>query len=191
MLGPSAFNELLIRWNGLEAAGFAGWEFLPGMRFGERAAWWRDGVERRDPHEGLDLCWFRNLDGGRARLHAGARVPTVWAGEVVSLADDHLGVSVFVGHDARDRRGWRLHSIYGHLSPRPGLVPGTPLPEGGEIGAVAETSRARRPVPPHLHLTLALIDPAGGPACLAWEALSDARRVLLLDPLPIVAGEGR
>ena len=75
--GPSAFSELLIRWNGLDAAGFAAWEFLPGMRFGERAAWWRGGADRGSAHEGLDLCWYRTGDGRRLSLGAGARVPVI------------------------------------------------------------------------------------------------------------------
>jgi len=74
-LPPSAFNGLLIRWNGLLEAGFAAWEFLPGMRFNERNAWWRGGADRGGGHEGLDICWYRTVDGQRLSLLAGARVP--------------------------------------------------------------------------------------------------------------------
>jgi murein DD-endopeptidase MepM/ murein hydrolase activator NlpD len=186
-LEPSAFCERLVSWNGLEAAGFAGWEFLPGMRLGERAIWWRDGgVERGEPHEGLDLCWFRTRDGRRAGLGAGARVPAAWAGEVVAVVDDFLGASVFVAHERRDERGWRLHSVYGHVRPRLGIAPGTLLHDGDEIGVVALAPGNRRAVPPHLHLTLALVDRAGGPARLDWTVLRDRSRVLLLDPVVIM-----
>jgi len=183
---PTRFSELLIRWNGLDSAGFAAWEFLPGMRFGERAAWWRDGGERGDPHEGLDLCWFRTRDGRRSSLAAGASVPTIWAGEVVAAVDDFLGISVFVAHERHDARGWRLHSIYGHIRLRTGLAPGSALNDEDTVGTIAAVAGRKSAPPPHLHLTLALIDPEGGPARLDWNAIGDKSRVCLLDPMIIM-----
>lgn len=187
-LAPSAFNDLLIRWNGLDAAGFAAWEFLPGMRFGERAAWWRDGCERSAAHEGLDLCWYRTRDGRLSSLGAGARVPVVSAGELVSVVDDFLGISLFVAHERHDEQGRRLHTIYGHVVPRRDLVPGSLLFDEDEVGTIADTAAGRRSVPAHLHVTLALIEREGGPARLDWGALRDVRRVVLLDPMSIIAG---
>jgi len=186
-LEPSAFGERLIRWNGLDAAGFAAWEFLPGMRFGDREAWWRDGGDRDFPHEGLDVGWYRTAGGGRLALGAGVRVPAPWPGEVVAVIPDFLGTSVFVAHAQRDGSGRRLHSVCGHLSPRSGLAPGSAVGEGDEIGTIAAPAGADR-VPPHLHLTLALLarDTAG--ATLGWPALRDPSRVLLLDPQPLLAG---
>ena len=186
---PSAFSRLLIRWNGLDVAGFAAWEYLPGMRFAERGAWWRGGADRGGPHEGLDLCWYRTADGRRLGLGAGARVPAICAGEVVSVVDDFLGVSLFVAHGHRDSRGWLLHTIYGHLAPAPGLAPGSRLVDGAAVGAVADTSGRSVPVPPHVHISVALV--AGGrpgAARLDWAALRDPDRALLLDPLPLIGG---
>jgi hypothetical protein len=185
---PSAFTRLLIRWNGLDAAGFAAWEFLPGMKFAERAAWWRDGAERPGAHEGLDICFYRTGDGRRLSLGAGARVPVVCPGEVVALVDDFLGRSVFVAHEITGGEGRRLHTVYGHLDPAPGLTPGGQLGEGDLVGTIAETSGRRGSVPPHLHLTVALTCREGGPEPLDWNALRDQGRVLLLDPLPVVCG---
>jgi len=185
-LAPSAFNGLLIRWNGLDTAGFAAWEFLPGMRFSERAAWWRGGADRASAHEGLDLTCYRTVDGRRGSLAAGARVPVMYAGEVVSVVDDFLGASVFVAHASCDGEGRQLHTIYGHLRPRPGLAPGSRIGDGEAVGTIAGASGETRAVPPHLHITLALIDREGGPARLDWEALRDRSRVLLLDPMIIM-----
>lgn len=184
--GPSDFSERLICWNGLLEAGFAAWEFLPGMRFSERAAWWRAGADRGGVHEGLDICWYRTIDGQRLRLGAGARVPVIFAGEVVSVVDDFLGASVFLAHACCDNRGRRLHTILGHLDPRMGLEPGSKLDDGAEVGTIADTSGRKSPVPSHLHLTLALVDREGGPARLDWDALRDRSRVLLLDPMLIM-----
>jgi murein DD-endopeptidase MepM/ murein hydrolase activator NlpD len=180
----SSFLEHFLRLNGLDAAGFAAWEFLPGMRFGEREAWWRGGAPRDAPHEGVDLRGFRGPDGGSARLVPGMRVPALWAGIVAAMVPDFLGRSVFVAHDRCDSGGRRLHSVYGHLDPRPGLAPGGALREGEEVGTVADPAARSSPVPPHLHLTVALIAGGGEGAGLGWAALRDPARAVLLDPLP-------
>lgn len=182
----SRFNELLIRWNGLDTAGFAAWEFLPGMRFLERAAWWRGGADRGGVHEGLDICWYRTADGQRRSLGAGARVPVICAGEVVSVVDDILGASVFVAHAPRDGEGRRLLSVYGHIVPRAGLAPGSLLDDVDAVGTIADTAGRKTSAPPHLHVTLALVDSEGGPEHLDWDALRDRSRALLLDPMIIM-----
>jgi hypothetical protein len=181
----SQFGERLILWNGLDAAGFAAWEFLPGMKFAERGAWWRDGAGRACPHEGLDIRCYRTGDGRLLSLRAGARVPVTYRGEVVAIVDDFLGRSVFVAHEYCDRQGWRLHSVYGHVDPCPGVVPGRPLGDGDPVGTIADSSARRIPVPPHLHLSLALI---AGSEPLGWPGLRDPARARLLDPLPVVCG---
>jgi hypothetical protein len=180
---PSDFSERLVTWNGLREAGFAAWQFLPGMRFAEREAWWRGGNDRAAAHEGLDVCWFRTGDGKRLSLGAGARVPAVYPGEVVAVVDDFLGISVFVAHAQRDTGGRQLHTIYGHLLPQPGLAPGSLVGDGDAVGTIAGTSGAKRAVPPHLRLTLALIDREHGPERLDWAAMGEKSRVLLLDPM--------
>ncbi len=190
VLHPSAFGELLVRRNGLAEAGFAAWDLLPGMRFGDAAAWWRAGAPRASPHEGLDLSGYRTRDGARRVLGAGARVPALWAGRVVSVVADFLGRSVFVEHDRLDGDGRRLHTIFGHVRPAPGVRPGSALGEGAEIGTVSAGTGRPGGVPPHLHLTIALIARDGGPSELDWTAMRDRARVLLLDPLPVVCGAG-
>jgi len=186
--GPSAFEGLFDRRNGLRAAGFVAWEFLPGMRFGERAAWWRGGTDRGAPHAGLDLCRYRTADGASASLRPGARIPSLWPGEVVAVVQDFLGSSVFVAHPLRDEAGRRLHSVYGHVRPAAGIAPGTLLGEGGEVGLIADPPADRAVVPAHLHLSVALIAPEAGGGRLDWTALQETSRVHLLDPLPFALG---
>ena len=184
----SAFTERFLLINELEAEGFASWEFLPGMRLGEREAWWRDGAPRDAPHEGLDLRGFRTPEGRSVPLRPGARVPVLWAGAVAAVVPDFLGRSVFVAHERLEGEGRRLYSVYGHLEPRPGLAPGRALREGEEVGAIADPAARSSPVPPHLHLTVALIAGGGERAALGWATLRDPARALLLDPLPLLWG---
>lgn len=185
-LPDSGFLEAFLRLNGFDAGGFAAWEFLPGMRFGERTAWWRAGSERDLPHEGVDLCGYRAGDGRPVSLPAGTRVPVLWPGEVVAVVADFLGRSVFVSHGVRDAEGRRLHSAYGHLRLSPGMEAGCRLEEGDEVGTIAGPAGGRGAVPPHLHVTVALI--AEAVKAFDWAALRDPARVRLLDPLPWVCG---
>lgn len=156
------------------------------MKFAERAAWWRGGADRAGAHEGLDICYYRTGDGMRLSLGPGARVPVIFGGEVVSIVDDFLGASVFVAHERRDRENRRLHTVYGHLCPRPGLEPGSILAGTATVGTIAAASGRTTAAPPHLHLTLALIARGGRPERLDWEALRDRSRVRLLDPMTIM-----
>jgi hypothetical protein len=183
---PSSFGERLIHWNGLAATGFAAWEFLPGMKFAERGTWWRNGADRTSAHEGLDIFCCRTRDGRRLSLGAGARVPAIYPGVVVTVVDDFLGSSVFVAHERRDRQGRRLHTVYGHVDPCPGLVPGSLLGDEDLVGVIADPATGKGSVPPHLHITLALI---AGPGPLDWPALRDPAWALLLDPLPVIYGQ--
>jgi len=187
-IDPSPFGERLVLLNHLAEAGFAAWEFLPGMRFGERLAWWPGGGERAAAHEGLDIRRYRTAGGRLASLGAGARVPVVYPGEVVALVPDFLGSSVFVAHERLDREGRRLHTIYGHLEPRPGLAPGSILRDDDEVGAIADPAGRKTAVPPHLHLTIAMIARETGPERLDWNALQDRSRVVLFNPLSLLCG---
>jgi hypothetical protein len=85
--------------------------------------------------------------------------------------------------------------MYGHIAPAPGLAPGSRLVDGSAVGVIAETFGRNVPVPPHVHISLALV--AGGQLSgtrLDWASLRDPIRAILLDPMPLmidIAGERR
>ena len=79
-----------------------------------------------------------------------------------------------------------MHTVYGHIDPRAGLAPGVLIDDLDAVGTIAETSGAKSPVPPHLHLTMALIEREGAPERLDWAALRESGRVVLLDPVIIM-----
>jgi hypothetical protein len=186
-LAAPPFVEQFLRLNGFDAEEFVGWEFLPGMRFGERNAWWREGAPRDAPHEGLDLAAFRARGGRSVPLEPGTLIPVLWAGTVAAVVPDFLGRSVFVAHDCRDAGGRRLHSVYGHLDPRPGLESGCALCEGEEVGVIADPAARTSSVPSHLHVTVAWIA-AGASETIDWRTLRDSAKTLLTDPLPLLGG---
>lgn len=187
-LGASDFGERLVSLNALRAQGFVAWEFLPGMRFGERAAWWREGAERDRPHEGLDIGYFRTAEQRRLSLQAGTRIPMTWAGTIVAVVPDFLGLSIFVAHPREDGSGRRLHTVFGHVAPRPGIAAGCQLREAELVGTIADPSGRKTTVPAHLHVTIALIACSRDEGAPDWATLGDHTRAALLDPWPLVCG---
>ena len=78
--------------------GFKQWLFQPGMLFLARQQWW--GRERPRPtlHEGLDLCWYEDMEGRRRALDQTTVIPAPFAGTVVKISRDFLGQSIFLAH---------------------------------------------------------------------------------------------
>jgi murein DD-endopeptidase MepM/ murein hydrolase activator NlpD len=181
-LPETGFSRYLLRHNSLD--GFREWAFRPGMLFGSRFKWWGEGGYRGSPHEGLDLCLYRD-EGGRIHgLDKNTKIPSIYDGEVVRVVRDFIGKSIFLRHGLSDSDGNALYSVYGHVKPLGGVTRGGVFREGETIASLADT-RGRN-VPPHLHVSLAWICPAHRPEELGWEMMRDARKARLLDPLPLV-----
>ena len=158
--------------------------FHPGMLFGSRERWWGDPRPRPTPHEGLDLWCVADAAGREQSLPLSFRVPAAFPGVVVRLLPDFLGLTVCLRHERREE-GACLYSLLGHLRPRPGLGAGTAVAAGEILGTLAAPAKPTR-VPPHLHLTLALLPPAQEAECLNWEILGRHPGVRLVDPLPVL-----
>jgi hypothetical protein len=82
---------------------------LPGMAFGAMDKWWGDQGRRERPHEGVDLCLYRDGHGEVRRLGEHARLPAMYDATVVRLCDDFLGRSVMMEHELP--RGARLYTM--------------------------------------------------------------------------------
>lgn len=182
------FFSSLLNLNRL-AEEYAGWLFLPGMRFADKEAWW-NGTLRPSPHEGIDLLFFADRAGQRRQLPPLAPVPPVWDGEVVAVFDDFLASTVVVRHPVMDKRGWRLISLYGHVRPRVGC--GDQVSTNKALATVAaKTLQGGSPPPDHLHLSLAWLAPGWQAAELCWPGLWTNPGVLLIDPLTLPADAGK
>jgi hypothetical protein len=179
------FFELLLAVNRPRLDGFTQWLFHPGMLFRARKQWW--GHERPRParHEGLDLCWYEDVDGRRRQVDQTTVIPAPFPGTVVKISRDFLGQSIFLAHDMELNGGRRLYTAFGHTSPVAGLAERQAVAEGEIIASVSNPANRKTAVPPHLHLTLAWIPGAAAYEQLAWDYLSAAPDITLLDPLAV------
>ncbi|MDH4333143.1 MAG: M23 family metallopeptidase [Desulfobulbaceae bacterium] len=174
------FFSSLLALNHLDKE-YTGWLFLPGMLFGETAAWWKN-TPRRTPHEGIDMLFFADQGEQRRQLPAQALVPPIWAGEVVALFDDFLGSTVVVRHPVMDGQGWRLHSLYAHV--RPLVECGVQVTAEEPLAMVANGKPRGMSAPPdHLHLSLAWLAPGWSATELNWPTLWTSPGIRLIDPL--------
>ena len=186
LTGKSRFTAHLIRENGLQEQGFEGWLFHPGMLFNAADTWWGRKGKRTRPHEGLDLCFYKDGQGSVLRLQEGSRVPAIYDGAVVKIIDDFLGKSVIVEHRLPSAPGRALIAVYGHT------VPGTTCPIGafvraGEsIATIAGPGASRRDIHPHLHLSLGWLSGTIPRESLTWENMS--RGIFMVDPLHVIDG---
>ena len=68
------------------------------MLFNSTDKWWGDQGKRDKPHEGLDLCLYKDREDKILRLGENAKVPVIYDGIVVGIVDDFLGKSVIIEH---------------------------------------------------------------------------------------------
>jgi hypothetical protein len=179
---------MLVHENGLDKRGFVEWIFSPGMLFNTWDTWWKGQAKRPKPHEGLDLCLYRNQADRIVSLDGITRVPVMFDGVVVKIFNDFLGKSLFIEHRLPDDTDGRFIVIYGHTAPCDNLYVGKTVKQGEIIAAVAGAQSSGANVSPHLHISLAW---AAGPLSydrLDWSTIADRRVLALIDPLHVIAG---
>ena len=185
-LRNTRFTELLIQKNALDNGGFKGWIFCPGMLFNSTDKWWGDHGKRDKPHEGLDLCFYKDREDTILRLGEKAKVPAIYDGIVVGIIDDFLGKSVIVEHLFSDLDNSRLCTIYGHTIPEDHLHVGKIVKKGDVIATLADSSRSKTKILPHLHISLGWTSKVISYDRLDWENIGASNTLTLLDPLKII-----
>ena len=187
-LPTTTFTACLVRENDLEeAAGLAQWACAPGMAFGSTVQWWGTGGQRPRPHEGLDLCLYRDDLGGLRRLREGARLPAWYGGTVVRMCDDFLGRSVMIECNLPDpgtHGPGKLYTMYGHTVLRPDLEVGQRVQEGEVVAFLAPLPAHKTGILPHLHVSLGWAPGAVAYDRLDWEHIPEV--VTLLDPVQVL-----
>lgn len=159
------------------------------MLFNSRDFWWQGGGKRSAPHEGLDICYYRDRQGHILSLREEVLVPVISGGTVVKVEKDFLGWSAYVRHALPPGEESHLYTVYGHLSLSPNICEGTALHKGKVLGMLADTAKRKRRIPPHLHLTAALITGIPSPEQLTWKTMRTEPGITLLDPVGLLEGK--
>ena len=183
----TGFNDYLIDCNGLNELGFREWAFYPGMLFNSTEKWWGKEGKRDTPHEGLDLCLYRNKNGDTSTLDTTVKIPVMYEGRVIRIIDDFIGKSIFVSHGIYDGKGNQLYTIYSHVEHYKGIIRETMLHEGDIIATITDAKKKKAKMSSHVHISVAWIPESLYYENLKWETLNDAGIVALLDPLKVIS----
>jgi hypothetical protein len=185
-LKKTRFTAMLIETNGLDPDDFKRWLFCPGMRFNSPDKWWGDWGRRDFPHEGIDFCLY--ADGCRRvrRLDHETRIPLMHDGVVRSMFADYLGQTVVIEHEMTQPEIGPLISIYAHTRPLDHIKPGVFAKQGDIIATIADTSRSKAKILPHLHFTLGHPSPDLVYERFVWNDMRDPNLVTLLNPLGLI-----
>ena len=186
ILPKSRFTSMLIETNALDQSGFECWLFCRGMLFNSGEKWWGDFGRRVDPHEGLDLCLYRDRAGKTRRVGMDTRIPVMQDGEVKAVIRDYLGHALIIEHECPGSDTGRLTSFYAHTVPRPSIVAGTVLKAGDIIATLADTGNSKSKILPHLHLSFGLPSKSFSYEEFTWDRFRDPSMMVLLDPLPVL-----
>jgi murein DD-endopeptidase MepM/ murein hydrolase activator NlpD len=185
-LRKTRFTETLIEANGLDPNAFQCWVFSPGMRFHSPDKWWGDRGRRDFPHEGIDFCLYEDGSGRLRRLDQQTRIPVMHDGVVRTVFADYLGQAMVIEHQQAQPDVGRLISIYAHTRPLDHIAPGVFVNRGDIIATIADTSRSKAKILPHLHVTLGLPSPDLVFETFVWNDMRDPGLVALLNPQGVV-----
>jgi hypothetical protein len=182
----STFKTFFAKHNNdFHTYGFKEWIFYPGMLFQDREAWWTDNGFRPAPHEGIDLCFYRDNRGQVRRIDNGTKIPVMYTGDIVHIHDDFLGKTIYVKHSTNDKSGNTLHTIYGHTTPRNCDDTEKRVREGDIIAEVAALSENSK-IFPHIHITMAWIHKSLPCKKLNWDTIWNSHLVTLCNPLEYI-----
>ncbi len=179
------FTEFLCDENNLHEQNFKEWIFFPGMLFAAENKWWGDNGKREHPHEGLDLCFFRNRRNQIIRLNEKMKIPAISDGIVVRILDDFMGRSIILEHALPGNNCNRFYTIYGHTNPNADLQVGRIVKEGDIVATLAVSKKAKTGILPHLHITLGWTLSKIAYDHLNWESIGNPDLLTLIDPLSI------
>ena len=180
------FTELLIAANGLNPKDLQSWVFCPGMLFQSTDKWWGDHGRRDFPHEGIDFCLHTDRSDRVLPIDHRTRIPVMHDGVVRAMFTDYLGQAVVIEHADAQNGNRRFLSVYAHTKPQENIQPGVMVKEGEIIATIADTSRSKAKILPHLHFTLGLPSPNLVLEPFIWNDMRDPERVTLLNPFGVI-----
>ena len=185
-LGKSRFTKMLIEKNLLDQNGFESWVFCRGMLFNSPAKWWGDHGRRDFPHEGIDLCLYRDRFRKIRRLDEKTRIPVMHDGVVKAMFEDYLGETVVIEHENPAGDRGVFISLYAHTNPRPEIVTGVKVREGEIIATIGDTADSKSQIIPHLHFSLGQPSDSFSYEGFVWNTIRAPEMITLLNPLVVI-----
>ena len=185
-LQKSRFTEMLIEKNALDQNGFESWIFCQGMLFNSPDKWWGDHGRRDFPHEGIDLCLYRDRSRRIGRIDEKTQIPLLQDGVIKAIFKDYLGHALIVEHEKSARNTARLISFYAHTEPRSSMDVGKKVKKGEIIATLAGTSNSKANILPHLHFSLGYPLQTFSYDGFVWNSIRNPDFIRLLDPLPVI-----
>jgi hypothetical protein len=185
-LKKSRFTQFLVQKNALDELGFQEWGFYPGMLFNATDKWWGDQGKRERPHEGLDLCLYRDREDRILFLDEKTKVPALYDGVVARVMDDFIGKSVMLEHRLPDSDHPRFCTIYGHTNLVSDLAVGRVVKAGEILATLARPNKLQMNIPSHLHISIGWIFNNISYETLDWETMSISKTLKWVDPLKVI-----
>ena len=107
-------------------------------------------------------------------------------GVVRALFTDYLGEAVIIEHENGQSGNQKILSVYAHTKPLADIQPGVVVNKGQIIATIADTSRSKATILPHLHFSLGHPSPDLVYEPFVWNHMRDPSLVALIDPLPVI-----
>jgi len=185
-LPKSRFTEMLTEENALDQRGFESWLFCHGMLFDSPDKWWGDHGRRDFPHEGIDLCLYRDRSSKICRLDEKTRIPVMHDGVIKAVIKDFLGQAIIIEHGNFDSDAGGFISFYANIKPHVDIETGTILKAGDIIATLADTSHSKANIIPHLHFSLGRLAKSFSYDRFVWNIIREPDKIILFDPLPVI-----
>ena len=182
----SRFTEMLIEENELDQNGFENWIFCNGMLFNSPDKWWGDHGLRDYPHEGIDVCLYRDRVNRIRRIDEKTRIPVMQDGLVKAMFKDYLGTTVVIEHENSVNDTGVFISLYAHTNPRSDIIVGAIVKEGDIIATFGDTRNSKSRIIPHLHFSLGKPSASFSYEGFVWNTIRTPEMITLLDPLAII-----
>lgn len=180
----SEFETRLTALNQEQFSNLSCWVFYKGMLFLGMEKWWNKGRIRPKPHEGLDVCYFRDKKSKITSINENTIIPAPYDGIVVSIKEDFIGTSVFAKLDLSSE--YPLLWALGHMNLEMSIQRGTKVKEGMPLGTLAPVLKRGSGLLPHLHVSVGFFKTVDMLEIIDWHKLNDRSYIQLLDPLPLL-----
>lgn len=176
-----SYLDALARANGLSRD--TQWLFYPGMLQDSPVKWWDDFLFRQALHEGIDICYYRNGTEKGIQTVPDLKVPALDQGIVRNVTSDFLGKSLVLEHRGFCGFPDRVIFVYSHLSPAPGIKPGTGVEKDQILAQVFDTRIKQSKLLSHLHLSCIEIPRSIPMDRLTWDFFPRRDQVRFINPV--------